>query len=118
MARNGRIRKGTTPKTDPPGTPLIIDVGLGGHGAVYELDPLSFDRLRAAFPKARPAAFINVGYDPDGTDFEEQHGATWPLVAQILTGLTAEQMQTLGGVRIHDPMKERNWDVPVGAVHA
>ncbi|MCI0456092.1 MAG: hypothetical protein L0Z62_03815 [Gemmataceae bacterium] len=112
MAKNGHNPKGKAPTVKQPTGPLVIYVGRQGHGVVYELSPASHTRIRTSFPEARPAAFLNLAYHPTPLPFEALHGPTWGQVALLLTGLTAEQLQTLGGIRLHDPQTETTWDVP------
>jgi hypothetical protein len=45
---------------------------------------------------------VFVGYDTRA-EFEELHGPMWKQIAMMLTGLTWEQIESMGGVRIYDP---------------
>ena len=108
MAKNGRSRKANF-QVDPSGEgPLLIYVGRG-DGAIYELAPLSRMRIEEAFPEARGAESVIIGYSPgSGLGFEQLHGPTWATVAQLLTGLRGKDVliafvESYGRVAIEDP---------------
>jgi hypothetical protein len=88
--------------------PLVIYVGRQATGCAYELGPLSRRRIKESFPQAKSAPSVFVGYDTK-KDFERVHGPIWEQVAAILTGLSADQISKLGGLRIYDPVDESKW---------
>jgi hypothetical protein len=86
--------------------PIRIDIGRDSEGATYELHPLSRRRIEKEFPGVRSAPQVYVGYKTR-TEFEELHGPMWKQIAMILTGLSWEQMEKLGGVVIYDAGERR-----------
>jgi hypothetical protein len=91
---------------------LVISVGWQYDGGVYGLDPRSKRRIREVFPDALINPGILFGYDKT-EDYNRFHRPHWETLAQILTGLTPEQIGQLGGVYIYDPMAETilwRWD--------
>lgn len=82
--------------------PLRIHIGRQSDGCSYALHPRSASRVKEAFPSARIAPRVFVGFDTQAA-FEEAHGPIWDQIAQLLTGLTHAQLQALGGVELYDP---------------
>jgi hypothetical protein len=89
-------------KREPePETGIVIEVGWQYDGGVYGLDPLSEDRIREKYPDALINPGILFGYD-ETEDYNRFHRPYWETLAQIITGLTPEEMATLGEVTIYD----------------
>lgn len=95
---------------EEPNGPLVIYVGRQATGCTYQMGPISRRRIREAFPDARIAPSVFVGYETK-QDFEKAHGPIWDQLAIILTGLTREQIDKLGGIRIYDPVAESKWEL-------
>ncbi len=84
--------------------PIIIEYGLQGDGVTYRLEAGSRRRIAGAFQGVHPSRHnVFVGYDTR-EDFENVHGPIWRQIAIILTGLSWEQIQKLGGARLLDPV--------------
>jgi len=91
-------RKPLWPKA--PG--LQILVGWQYNGGVYGLDPWSEDKIQEAFPEARMIEDgMLLGYN-ETRDYERFHKPHFEQIAQMLTGLSPEQIGRLGGIRIYD----------------
>jgi hypothetical protein len=86
--------------------PIRIDVGRSSEGATYELHPLARRRIENEFPGGRTAPQVYVGYRTKET-FEEVHGPIWKQIAMILTGLSWEEIEKLGGIIIYDAGERR-----------
>lgn len=86
--------------------PIWIDIGLQGDGCVYALRPSSRSRIREVFPQAALVPNLFIGYESEA-DFFELQAPLWSQVAQMLTGLTPEQLEHLGGVVLFDPMSDK-----------
>ena len=90
---------------------IYIVVGWQGDGGVYRLFPSSKERILEHFPDA----LVNsdgmlVGYDKY-RDYERYHRPYWKEMAKMLTGLSEEQIASLGGVRIYQPVVEKQiWE--------
>src|SRR5262245_34900671 len=98
------------PRKKPANEPLEIDVGWQNNGGVYGLEPLSEAAIQEAFPEAIIHPMIMIGHDRSG-DIDRFHRRHWPQLAQMLTGLTAEQIAQLGGVRLYDQEAEKTiWE--------
>jgi hypothetical protein len=106
MAKNSGV------PVEKPNGPIVIYVGRQATGATYELEPLSRRRLSQAFPQTRRTPKVFLGYEKE-QDFEQVHGPLWPQVATILTGLSLDQLDKLGGARLYDPAEEAEWDLKV-----
>jgi hypothetical protein len=85
---------------------IIIDVGWQYDGGVYRPDVLSEDLIREKYPDAVVNPGILFGYD-ETKDIDRFHRPYWETLAQILTGLTTEQIATLGGVTFWDADHEK-----------
>lgn len=84
-------------------------IGRQGDGCVYQLDPLSKRRLKAAHPRTHVVPAVLIGYDPDKRDqFEARQAAMWPQIAEILTGVSLDKLRAFGGVVLEDP-EVRGW---------
>ena len=97
--------------------PLEIYVGQQGDGCTYQLHPKSRIRIEQRHPKLNLAPNVFVGYTT-GTEFCKIHGPLWPHIAHILTGLNEKEIREMGGIRIYDPMAEREiWRYPSNESH-
>lgn len=83
-------------------SPLVIHIGRQSDGCAYELNPRSRADVLKRFPGVRPAPSVFVGY-ASRADFQTLHGPMWRQIATMLTGLTWEQIEAMGGVTIYDP---------------
>jgi hypothetical protein len=92
--------------TSGPLGPIEIRVAQRSDGCTYSLSPTSRKLILKRFPRANlaPNVFIST---PARFDLERTHGPIWGQVALILTGLSEEQIQQLGGYRVLDPVAER-----------
>jgi|HubBroStandDraft_2_1064218.scaffolds.fasta_scaffold159789_1 hypothetical protein len=82
---------------------LQIDIGRQSDGCVYMLHPRAARALQERFPGVHRVPSVFIGYDARA-DFETMHGPLWKQIATILTGLTWEQIEGMGGVTLYDPM--------------
>lgn len=102
-------RKASTKKQTTT-TGIKISVGRQGDGGVYELHPLSEMKLMREHPDVRRVPSVFVGYRSKD-EFESLHGPLWPQIAMMLTGLSWEQLQQMGGVTIEDVVNGRDIEV-------
>jgi hypothetical protein len=84
--------------------PLKIAIGFESDGCVYELDSSSEDRVAEAYPNVPRLPAVLFGFS-NRAEFQTLHGPLWPVVGELLTGLTRDQIAELGGLRIYDPVK-------------
>jgi hypothetical protein len=83
-------------------TPIVIHIGRQTDGCAYDLNPLSEREVKKRFPDAHGVPIVFVGYGKEA-DFEVAHGPLWMQIAMMLTGLTAEQIEEMGGISLYDP---------------
>jgi hypothetical protein len=81
---------------------IIIDVGKQMDGATFRLSPQTNARLTAQKLGNPLASSIFVTFTTQEA-FERNQGSMWTQIAMMLTGLTAEQIEELGGFRFVDP---------------
>lgn len=86
--------------------PIKIFIGRQSDGCAYELHPESRARIAKAYPTAKQAPSVFLGYETRA-NFEEAHGPHWKQIAIMLSGLTWRQLLNLGGVEIYDPGEHR-----------
>lgn len=82
---------------------IIIDVGQQLDGYTFRLHPKSEAELQKRFPGRRLPASIFTLYEAH-SEFETMHGSVLPHVAMVLTGLSEDQLEELGGVVFVDPV--------------
>jgi hypothetical protein len=88
-----------------PQEPLLIYASREFDGYTYQLDPLSEARARQQhITGVRPQQMtrIFISYDMK-EDFETLVGPFAPDLVKLLTGLSAEVVQQMGGVEFRDP---------------
>ncbi len=76
-------------------------------GETFALEPQSRERLEAEFGTvARLHSRVFIGHETRA-DFETIHSSIVPQVVQLLTGLSLERLQPVGGVVFRDPTTDR-----------
>jgi hypothetical protein len=91
-----------------PLAPLTIVATVLMNGTVFRLEPSSQARIMQHYPNARLIGEVvesaGVVFPHDArNDFERQHGSIWDQVIILLTGISDEEVASLGGVRIVTP---------------
>jgi hypothetical protein len=81
--------------------PVKIYVTFWNEGATYSVPPLSRKRILERFPDARLVSQVHVGY-ATRQEFEKLHGPLWKQIVMILTSLSWDQIEELGGVVIQN----------------
>lgn len=89
-----------------PLEPLVIYVAKEFDGFTYALDPDSEDRIRAtnSDKKSFPRIFMSQDVKED---FKTLMAPIAPALLQLLTGLSADVIQALGGAAFLDPKTDR-----------
>lgn len=85
--------------------PIRIHMGRQREGCAFDLHPTSRRRILEAYPEAEMSNLVFIGYDRDSSS-KEIRESVLKQVAWMLTGLTPEQLQAMGGVVIFDAMTE------------
>jgi hypothetical protein len=93
------------PSTGPLG-PIEILVSCRSDGCGYGLSPLSQNLILKRFPQAilAPTVFIATWIP---SEMEKTQRPIWEQVARILTGLSEDQLNQLGGYRVIDYRSKR-----------
>lgn len=81
--------------------PFVIFLGVRSDGCTYELDTNSLERLKTV-PNAMPVRRVFIAYETR-SGFEQAHGPFDWQAAQLLTGLSADRLASLGAVELYDP---------------
>jgi len=81
---------------------IIVDVGRQTDGATFRLSPQTRARLTAQKLGSPLASSLFVTFTTREA-FEDAHGPMWTQIVMLLTGLTEEQINALGGFRLVDP---------------
>jgi len=108
------------PNVEPvPGPlgPLEILVSRRSDGCTYSLSPTTHKLVLKSFPQTSlvPNVFLSTY---TRFDFETTHGAIWDHVAIILTGLSEQQIEQLGGYRVIDPVASQVFGESLAQVSA
>ena len=85
---------------------VVVHRSVDRSGATYALDWRTRERLRARYGadlNLPPRVFIA---QESGADYERIHGGVRNLVAQVLTGLSPEQLRDFGPIEFIDPVTE------------
>lgn len=88
--------------------PIVIHRSVTGAGATYALDWRSADRLRkqlAGELHLRPRVFI--AHETKADHDRVQRNLVGQIV-QLLTGVTEQRLDPLGGVIFRDPVTEKD----------
>ena len=96
-----------TPPAALAGPPIIVLRSINREGETYALEPRSLERLRRELGgrlRSHPRIFIA---HETAADFEHVHGAIVPQIIQLLTGLSEDELNQLGGVSFQDPVTEK-----------
>ncbi len=87
--------------------PIDIYVGRQRDGSAYSLHPASRKLIKIKFAHVKPAPVVFIGSDTQAETGKQSGEAVWDQVAIILTGLSTEKLNELGGYRILDPANEK-----------
>ena len=77
---------------------IQINMGIQGDGTTFRLAPGTKEQIQREFPNAEPAGSVYVSYDTD-QNAQQHHGSMWKQLILLLTSLTREQIELLGGAR-------------------
>ena len=83
---------------------IYVNEQLDGY--TYQLEPKSKALLESETSDTEPVASVFVSFDTRA-QFEWTHGSLWRHVAEMLTGLTMDQLKALGKVVFVDPKTEQ-----------
>ena len=82
--------------------PIIIHIGVQRDGYVFELRPTSRDWLEENYPDKYRVTDLFIGFDKS-QDIEQIPESIWDHISQLLTGLTLEEINHIGGFTVYNP---------------
>jgi hypothetical protein len=84
-----------------PLAPLDVIAEPVADGTRSRLSTASQERIMRRFPSARLAGEVILSHQAQQT-FERERGPVWPRVISLLSGLTLDQVNELGGYRVYE----------------
>ena len=85
---------------------ITVWVGKDWDGFTFRLRPKSREMLRSRFPAASMLPQISISFDTK-SGFEAIHGPIYRQVLELLTGLSKEEIDTIGGGVFIDAVSEQ-----------
>ena len=83
----------------------MIDVGIQRDGYTFRLDPLSRVQIQQTYPDLPRVASVFISFDQH-KDLEQLPLPIWQQLVQLLTGLSFERINELGGFSVFNPHTE------------
>lgn len=90
---------------------LRVEIGQKADGFVFRLDPRSKPSLVGRSKRAAQLPTVSIGFDTRA-DYERIHGPIYMHIAELLTGLTEEEIHTLGVVFVDSATNRRVYALP------
>lgn len=81
---------------------LTVLVGIQNDGYVFRLKPSSKKELLLKRDLQDTVSSVFISYDTK-RDFEQIHGRIWDHVITLLTGMSLNKLNRMGGFAIVDP---------------
>lgn len=81
---------------------IRINVGVQRDGYVFELWPTSRDWLEQHYPDQYRVADLFIGFDKQ-QDLRQLLESVWAHISQLLTGLSLEKVNQIGGFTVYNP---------------
>jgi hypothetical protein len=85
---------------------FLIDVGFQRDGYTFRLDPRSRVWLEETYPDLPRVASIFIGFDQHH-DLQQIPQSIWNQIIQLLTGLSFQEINTIGGFVVTNPQTEQ-----------
>ena len=82
---------------------IIVEVGKQRGGATFQLSPRTRLQLRDLLAEGVVASSVFLSFPDTRKAFSDPQAPWWEQVVLLLTGLSSEQIQRLGGFRFVDP---------------
>lgn len=97
------MKMGAQDKSPMEQPPITIHYGLQRDGYTFRLRPLTLLGIREKYPDRYRVDSVFIGFDKrqDLTQFDE---SVWRHVSQLLTGLSYEELNSLGGFIVVNPV--------------
>jgi hypothetical protein len=88
---------------------LQINQSRQHDGYTFSLSPISKEELRRLRPGVHPLPRLFIAFENAG-EFQHQRGDLYDHVAQLLTRLTQQELEAIGGFKIVDPLTNERVD--------
>ena len=85
---------------------VLIDVGIQRDGYTFRPDPRSRVWLEKNYPTLPRVASVFIGFDQH-QDLQQVPPSIWRQVVQLLTGLSFEEINNIGGFVVTNPQTEQ-----------
>ncbi|MEM7532108.1 MAG: hypothetical protein AAF639_08030 [Chloroflexota bacterium] len=85
---------------------LLGLVGPQHGGYTFRLDPLDTRWIQQYAPERQRVSSVYIGFDKK-EDISQIHESIWNQVFTMLTGLTIDEINDLGGIAIENPLTEK-----------
>jgi len=85
-----------------PKQKIVVIAGEQAGGTTFALHPISRERVRTSFPNSMTIPSLFIGSDTE-QGLKSHHGVIWGQIAQLLTGLSPEEISQLGSLVIYYP---------------
>jgi len=100
-----KIRKTETPSTVEQ-SKIVIDFGSQREGHTFRLHPLTLLWVQERFPERERVASVFIGFD-QRQDIQLTPESVWAHVATLLTGLSPNEINQLGGFAVVNPVTKQ-----------
>jgi hypothetical protein len=85
---------------------IVIDFGSQREGHTFRLYPLTLLWIQERFPDRERVASVFIGFDRR-QDIQLTPESVWAHVATLLTGLSLEELDQLGGFVVVNPVTKQ-----------
>lgn len=97
---------------DQTPAPIVIYRSVNRDGETYAIEPRSLDVLREAFgAEVHPRPRLFIAHETR-SGYEHFHGELAPQIVILLTGLTEDALERVGGVVFRDALTDRDLHRP------
>jgi hypothetical protein len=90
---------------------LRVEIGQKADGFVFRLDPRSIPSLLGKSKRASQLPTVSIGFDMRA-DFEQIYGPIYMHIAELLTGLSEEELDKLGVVFVDSATNRKVYALP------
>jgi len=85
---------------------IVVAVGKQSNGATFQLTPKTRATLESRFPDWSPTPSSVFVSSSRQWDFERMNDPMWTQIVMLLTRLSEDQIQDLGGFKFLDPVDQ------------
>ena len=85
---------------------VTIEYGSQRDGYTFRLEPLTSLWIREKYPDHYRVDSVFIGFDKR-QDLTHLHASVWSHVSQLLTGLSCDELNNLGGFVVNNAVTEQ-----------